>query len=290
MIADRPLGFHNGIHLWRGHFYGTATGVSLTLYGGIAFGFSVWLNGGFVGSFLGSPSATSGTLDLSFANATLRAGNNVLVVIQDNTGHDETSGVLNPRGIYSATLHGTSGASFWSWKVAGTAGGESTIDPMRGALAEGGLYAERMGWHLPGYNDSIWADTTSPSTGKTGAGVTFYRTVVPLDIPIGLDVSLSLVLKSPAGSKLRAQLFVNGYQYGRFTPWIGNQIIFPVPPGIFNYIGDNTISLAVWSQSEELAKVDVSWKVEYAHTSSYDMRFGNSYLRPGWSISRHQYR
>jgi beta-galactosidase GanA len=113
---------------------------------------------------------------------------------------------------------GDKGISFSSWKVAGTAGGESNIDPVRGALAEGGLYGERLGWHLPGYPDSHWNDTTSPSTDKSGAGVTFYRTVVPLDIPAGLDVSLSFVLKSPPGSTLRAQLFVGGYQYGRYVP------------------------------------------------------------------------
>jgi hypothetical protein len=38
----------------------------------------------------------------------------------------------------------------------------SDIDPVRGAFAEGGLCAERLGWHLPGYNDSHWNDTTSP--------------------------------------------------------------------------------------------------------------------------------
>jgi hypothetical protein len=70
-----------------------------------------------------------------------------------------------------------------------------------------------------------------------------YRTVVPLDIPAGLDVSLSLVLNSPAGSKLQAQLFVGGYQYGRFVPWVGNQVVFPVPPGILDYHGNNNYCL-----------------------------------------------
>jgi hypothetical protein len=93
--------------------------------------------------------------------------------------------------------------------------------------------------------NSHWNDTTTPSIGKPGAGVTFYRTVVPLDIPAGLDVSLSLMLSIPAGSKLRAQLFVREYQYGRFVPWVGNQIAFPVPPGILDYHGNNTTALAV---------------------------------------------
>jgi hypothetical protein len=86
-----------------------------------------------------------------------------------------------------------------------------TVTSMIGISAEGDLYAEHLGWHLPGYKGSHWNDTTSPSIGKPGAGVTFYRTVVSLDIPAGLDVLLSFVLNSPAGSKLRAQPFIGGY-------------------------------------------------------------------------------
>jgi hypothetical protein len=113
--------------------------------------------------------------------------------------------------------------------------------------------------------------------------------VVPLDIPEGLDVSLSIVLSSPAGSKLRAQLFVGGYQYGRYTPQIGNQVVFPIPPGILNNRGDNTIGLAVWAQTAAGAKVDVKWKVEYVHESGYDFRFRAPELRPGWEQSRHKW-
>lgn len=114
-----------------------ATGVYLTVYGGTAFGYSVWLNGGSIGLFLGTSSEESASLSLSFANATIYAADNVLLIIQDNTGHDETSGATNPRGIYKATLLGDKGITFSSWNIAGTAGGESNIDPVRGALAEG---------------------------------------------------------------------------------------------------------------------------------------------------------
>lgn len=100
------IGFHNGIHLWRGRFDGMVAGVYLTLYGGTAFGYSVWLNGDFIGSFLGTSSTESASVSLSFTNATVHATSNVLLVIQDNTGHDETGGATNPRGIYDATLLG----------------------------------------------------------------------------------------------------------------------------------------------------------------------------------------
>lgn len=139
-------------------------------------------------------------------------------------GKDETTGVLNPRGILNASLIG--GGNFTSWKVAGNAGGEANIDPIRGPYSEGGLHAERLGWHLPGFDDSSWESGT-PESGLTEAGAYFYRTVVPLDLPGGLDISLGFVLESPAGSKLRAQLYVNGYMFGKFVPWIGNQIVFP---------------------------------------------------------------
>lgn len=234
------LGFHTGNLLWRGRFSGTnATGVYLRVIGGTSryesqpqahqpsnhhhSGWSAFLNGAYVGSWLGNTSTTAGALTLSFANATLST-ENVLLVIQDHMGKDETTGTLNPRGILNATLIG--GSNFTSWKVAGNAGGEANIDPIRGPYAEGGLHAERLGWHLPGFNDRKWA-SGSPETGLSEAGAKFYRTVVPLNLPKGMDVSLGFVLNAPVGSKLRAQLYVNGYMFGKFVPWIGNQIVFP---------------------------------------------------------------
>lgn len=119
----------------------------------------------------------------------------------------------------------------------------------------------------------------------------FYRTVVPLSIPTGLDVSLSFVLSAPGSSAVRVLLFVNGYQYGRFNPWIGNQVVFPVPPGVLNYNGDNTIGLAVWSQVDggKAAKVGVDWNVEYVVESAFDVGFDGDYLRPGWTKVREMY-
>ena len=251
-------------------------------------GWSAWLNGQHIGSFLGNASLEIGNKTLSFKDAKL-SSTNTLVVVQDNTGHDETPTYLNPRGILGASLHG--GAKFSSWKVAGTAGGTtSQLDPIRGPLAEGGLYAERAGWHLPGFDDSAWEDTSSPATtGLTGAGIRFYRTVVPLSIPPGLDVSISFKLSAPRSQNLRAQLFVNGYQYGRFNPHIGHQVDFPVPPGVLDYGGNNTIGLAIWAQSDEGAQVGIDWKVNYVADSSFDVLFDGKYLRPEWNAERLAY-
>lgn len=94
-------------------------------------------------------------------------------------GKDETSGAVNPRGIYNVTLLGSSGLNFTSWHLAGNAGGQSNIDPIRGVYAEGGSHGERMGWHLPGFDDGVWNSST-PETGLNEAGANWYRTVVPV--------------------------------------------------------------------------------------------------------------
>lgn len=54
----------------------------------------------------------------------------------------------------------------------------------------------------------------------------------------------------------RAQLFVNGYQYGKYVNHIGPQTSFPVPEGILNYRGTNWIGLSLWAHGEDGAKLD----------------------------------
>jgi hypothetical protein len=230
--------FHNGHALYRGYFTGLALAINLTVQGGTAFGYSVYLNGDHIGSFYGSTALEVGTGVYSFKNATYNLPSsgkpNVIFVIMDNNGHDETTGALNPRGILGASLVTPTNATlpFTTWKIAGTAGGEANIDPVRGALAEGGLHAERLGWHLPGFNDKAWAtakaDATSNATSLSfkGAGVRFFRTVVPLDIPRGMDVSIAFNLNALGPQTVRVLLFVNGYQYGKFNPYIGESCSF----------------------------------------------------------------
>lgn len=281
-------GFHNSFHLFRATFEGAATAVEVSVQGGMAFGWSAWLNGAFLGSYLGNSSVGTGNMTLSFANTTVHTnGTNVLLITQDNTGHDLRAAAVQPRGILAATLKG--GASFSKWQIAGEVNGEKKqIDPTRGPLNEGGLTAERLGWHLPGFDDSAW-NSSSPSTGFSHAGIYFYRTTVPLDVPKGVDASFAFVLGAPASKKIRVQLFVNGYQYARFNPWVGKETRFPVPPGILNYSGDNTIGLSVWAQDDEGAKVDVKLEQEYAVGSSWNSRFDSDYLRPEWAEERLKY-
>lgn len=287
LYAD-DYGFHTGNLLWRGRFNSTsATGVFLNIIGGTSSGWSAYLNGIFLGSSYGNTSLTQTNLTLAF-NDTVKLGEeNVLFVIQDHMGKDETTGALDPRGILNATLLGPTTSNFTSWRVAGNAGGEKNIDPIRGPYAEGGLHAERLGWHLPGFNDSTWSSGT-PSTGSNTAGASFYRTVVPLNIPAGYDASIAFELSAPAGSTLRAQLYVNGYQFAKFIPYIGHQVEFPVFPGILNYDGENTIGLSVWAQGEEGAQMSVAMSVLGVWASAFGTG-DTDYLRPGWTEERLEY-
>lgn len=211
LYADE-YGFHAQNTLWRGHFTGSATGVYLSVIGGTSSGWSAYLNGVFLGSTFGNVSISTSNATLDFPENVVVVGENVLLVLQDNMGHDQREAALQPRGILNATLLGE--AQFTQWRVAGKAGGESNIDPIRGAYNEGGLHAERVGWHLPGFDDSEW-EAGDPANGAGEPGVKFYRTVVPLDIPSGHDVSLAFELQaSKPRARLRAQLYVNGYMFG----------------------------------------------------------------------------
>jgi hypothetical protein len=275
--------------LWRGTFSGNASGVYLNVQGGNAFSWSAYLNGQLIGSYLGLAVNSVAALDLSFSNATVNAaGNNTLLVIHDDSGHEEGSAVIHPRGILNATLHGS---YFTEWKVTGTAGGstKSQLDKVRTHYNEGGLTGERLGWHLPGFSDSDWT-TGSPEIGFTGSGVRFYRGQIPLQVCDGIDVGMAFRFTTTGiTSAYKAFLYVNGYQFGRFYPYISSSTDFPVPPGILNYNGNNTIAIALWAQSEAGAGVQVLPLITYSVGSSLDIKFDGEYLRPVWEAIRNRY-
>ena len=103
-----------------------------------------------------------------------------LTALADYNGHGETSVSPsvgeNPRGILGAVLYGSGNSTlnFAQWKIQGNAGGSKNIDAVRGPMNEGGLYGERLGWHLPGFDTSGWK-SGSPTDGLTKSGVTWYR-------------------------------------------------------------------------------------------------------------------
>ncbi|KAJ7477091.1 glycoside hydrolase family 35 protein [Mycena galericulata] len=247
-------GFHTGNILWRAHFTATGAeqGFAADVQGGSAFAYSVWLDETFVGSWAGDPNFSdfNGTfpfpaaLQGSFIFTTFLSQ---IIWGTKRTGRLPATGFKIPRGILSYHFMGSNATTVGVWKIAGNLGGEDYADTTRGPLNEGGLFAERQGWHLPGFDDSTWA-SDAPTTGIAHAGVGFYRTTFDLDVPAGVDYPLSLVIgNSTTNPNFRSKIYVNGYQFGKYVNNIGPQSAFPVPQGILNYNGANTLAVSLWA-------------------------------------------
>jgi len=94
-------------------------------------------------------------------------------------------------------------------------------DRTRGVLNEGGLFGERAGWHLPGFDTSGWAERhLSAGLPHGAAGVGFFVTTFRLDIPAGFDVMLSFTFDQTT-QPYRALLFVNGWMMGKRVANLG---------------------------------------------------------------------
>lgn len=255
-------GFHTGTLIYRGHFVANGNEKTFTVntQGGTASGSSVWVNETYVGSSPGT--SVNSNQNSTYALPSLQAGQPyVLTVVIDNMGLDENWVIgqelmKDPRGILDYALSGQS-ASAITWKLTGNLGGEHYRDLVRGPLNEGGLYAERQGFHQPQPPSQKW-DTSSPYTGLTQPGVRFYSTSFDLNMPSGWDIPLYFDFGNTTSppSDYRVQLFVNGYQYGKYVNNIGPQTSYPVPEGILNYQGTNWLALTLWAQEENGAKLD----------------------------------
>lgn len=93
-------------------------------------------------------------------------------------------------------------------------------DKTRGIFNEGGLFGERQGWHLPGFDTSSWVKRDLSQGLPNGkAGVGFFVTTFNLNIPRDTDMMVSFEFE-PLGQPYRAILFVNGWHFGkvRFSP------------------------------------------------------------------------
>ncbi|CAE7074419.1 unnamed protein product [Rhizoctonia solani] len=263
VLYSDEYGFHAGNLLYRGKFESSATGVRLSVQGGYNFGFSAFLNGQFLGSGQGrSGSDPAGGIDLVNATYTFPAGlvgkDNVLTVVVDNMGLDEDWNSRDefkaPRGIRGYELIG--GGDFSSWKLIGNVDGEDTKDVIRGPLNQGGLYVERIGAIYPSYSTNSWNSTgCSPFTGIAKAGITAYKTKFSLNIDQTTDVPVAFKFERTPTSNYRVMLYVNGWQFGRFTSNFGPQTIYPIPEGILNHRGENDILLTLWSLDAASAKV-----------------------------------
>jgi beta-galactosidase len=261
-LYSSDYGFHTGTLIYRGQF--TANGKEKTFFvrtqGGTAFGSSVWINETYVGSWAGT--SVSSSYNATYTLPILKSGESyVITVVVDNMGLDEdwvvgSDEMKDPRGILDYELSGQS-ASAVTWKLTGNLGGEDYQDKVRGPLNEGGLYAERQGFHQPEPPTQKW-DSSSPFDGLSEAGLRFYSASFDLDLPQGWDVPLYFNFGNTTSppSAYRAQLYVNGYQYGKYVNNIGPQTSYPVPEGILNYRGTNWLALSLWAQEDGGAKLD----------------------------------
>ncbi|KAK2761685.1 hypothetical protein FQN54_001513 [Arachnomyces sp. PD_36] len=293
---------YHGYVLFRGHFPGSTsiTSVFLNIQFGNAGGFSAYLNGHFLGSWIGTIDI-SGSDTFTFPEGVLNVGEdeeNVLVILMDHQGKDQREkAVTDYRGVTNVTLDG--GGEFTEWRIQGNAGGISNIDPIRGPYNEGGLYAERAGWHLPNFKTETWKTTPTLSSAAVTENptVTFFRKEFDLKIPTGYDVPLAIKLSGPGGQELRAQIWINGYQYGKYIPHVGKQDTFPFPPGILNYNGSNTLAISLWDvggkgvggEEDSGVSLDLEWVVLALYESSTSSNFESESLRPGWDEMRLEY-
>ncbi|KAK4229542.1 glycoside hydrolase [Podospora fimiseda] len=260
-LYGSDYGFHAGVLIFRGHFAATGqeSSFQVTVQGGDAMACSVWLDDVHQISWAGSSHMPSA--GVIFSINTLEAGSkHVFTVLVDNMGLEENIAVggddmKTPRGIMQYNFYDSASGVIEneiSWKITGNLGGEDYKDKGRGPLNEGGFFAERMGYHLPGAPHENFTDiATSPFIGVNVPGVQFWTTEVELDIPSDRwDVPLAFQFggdQPPPKAEYRLLLFVNGFQFGRYIPHIGPQTLFPVPEGILNYKGNNTIALLLWT-------------------------------------------
>jgi beta-galactosidase GanA len=285
LFAD-DYGFHTGNTWYRGRFHygGKETGIHLSSdVSGGAQAFSAWLNGVFIGS------STTGSADFTFpAGAVSKTGDNILSVLTVNMGHEEdyneTNGSKAARGLIGATINGAPLEAL-TWKLQGVAGGENLRDTVRGPLSTGGLYGERAGWDLPGFSDSSWSTVQLPYVDTT-PGVSWYRTNVALNLPTNQDTSLGVTFTDADKThRYRAELFVNGWMMGNYINYLGPQHSFPVPNGILNPNGNNTIAIAVWNLDGTTGGLGAVSLTNYgSYTTSLQVAQNNS---PGYDATKY---
>ena len=280
LFAD-DYGFHHGNVWYRGHFNsdGKEKTIKLNAITGNYGAYSVWLNGHFMGS-CEMEKDESKQKDFTIDSSWLEKGkDNIISVLVANMGHDEDGNNKDTqktaRGLIDASVEreGENGADV-TWKLQGNINGEDITDTVRGSYNLGGLYGERHGWYLPGFDSSSWKKITLPDQ-VSSPGVAWYNTDFDLNIPQNYDVPISLKISDdtfgPNGAKYRAYIYINGWLYGQYINNAGPQQEFYLPSGLLNEQGHNEISIAVWSldaQSAKLGKVSLEAKGAYntSHT------------------------
>ncbi|KAI1379686.1 glycoside hydrolase family 35 protein [Hypoxylon crocopeplum] len=289
-------GFHAGVLAFRGHFIakGTERSFSIKTQGGTAYGHSVWLNSSFLGSWIGSADASN--YDATYQLSGLVQGESyVLTVVIDHMGLDGNyvPGIDTgkaPRGILNYRLASSIiNTTPIVWKLTGNLGGEDYVDRARGPLNEGGLYAERQGYHQPRPPTENFT-SGSPFSAPSEPGVSFFTAPLYLDLPSDIyDIPLVFSFRDVVGGASRIQLYVNGWQFGKFVGHIGPQTSFPVPEGILNYNGENWIGLMIWRMEGSDEKPVLDFKLEAGEAVLTGRETVVLVESPPWSTRRGAY-
>lgn len=258
-------GFHTGVLVYRGHFNATGNEQTLSLWtqGGTGFASSIWIDDHLLSSYTGSPATEGYQGSYDVTGPGFEAGSeHVFTVVVENMGLNEDGigydDMKAPRGILGWRL-ATSKATNTpiTWKLTGNLGGENYKDRARGPLNEGGLFAERQGYHLPGAPTDTW-ESHSPLEGIGLPGVAFYSASFDLNLPSDewdIPLAFSFTNDTQTSGIYRAQLYVNGWQFGKISSNIGPQTVFPVPEGILNYNGTNYVGITLWALEQSGAKI-----------------------------------
>lgn len=97
--------YHTGNQLFRAHFNATGleTGFSCTVWGGTGFGYSVWLDSTFLGSWVGDPATESSSNSFNFNTSLSSGSGHVITILQDHMGYDEdwtvSDGMIQLRSV-----------------------------------------------------------------------------------------------------------------------------------------------------------------------------------------------
>ncbi|WP_241911148.1 beta-galactosidase [Streptomyces sp. DH-12] len=256
VLDTDEYGFHEGDTWYRGRYTPetASTSVKVSVKTGTAGHAMVWLNGRYLGA-QGDGTATH-TVPAGVAEPGRQA---VLAILVRNMGHyeDWSSDGRSKGGRGLADVE-VPGSGTVEWRIQGAAGGPDPADTVRGIFNNGGLYGERMGWHLPGAPDSSWSTTQSFKSERPG--VRWYRTTAGLDLPEGTDTAVGLRIDDDGlrVDKYRVQIFVNGWNTGQYVNNVGPQKEFVIPSGFLKARGENTIALAVSAEQSGVGPDAVS--------------------------------
>jgi hypothetical protein len=131
VLFSSPYGYHTGNMLWRGHFTATGreTGFNANMSGGLAFGYSMWVDDIFIGSWTGDGPHEIYNQTHKFPLTLAAGSSHILTILLEHMGIEQNwAGASDyfriPRGILNYAFEGSPDTNL-TWKLTGNLGGES---------------------------------------------------------------------------------------------------------------------------------------------------------------------